>query len=92
MTKYVIGTFGLMDTPLTPAAKGLRSVAHYLRGITVEDLRRERLQIINATPEDIRALAEPMRAALDQNNICVIGNEEKIRSDKDIFKNTCNIK
>ncbi|MGN0170062.1 MAG: insulinase family protein [Lachnospiraceae bacterium] len=91
MTKYVIGTFGLMDTPLTPAAKGIRSASHYLRGITMEDLRKERLQIINATPEDIRALAEPMRAALSQNHICVVGNEEKIRSAKDIFYSICTI-
>ena len=92
MTKYVIGTFGAMDTPLNPSAKGMRSAAMYLRGITIEELRRERLQIINATVEDIRALAEPMRAALEQNNICVIGNEENIKAAKEIFMSIKNMK
>lgn len=91
MTKYVIGTIGAMDTPLTPCAKGIRSTGMYIRGISYEDLQRERLQVINATVEDIRALAEPMRAALAQHNICVVGSEEKIKEDKDLFSKTCNL-
>lgn len=91
MTKYVIGTIGAMDMPLNPCAKGLRSTGMYLRGITIDDLRRERLQVINATVEDIRALAEPMRAALQQNNICVVGSEDKIKEDKELFSTVCNL-
>lgn len=91
MTKYVIGTIGMMDTPLTPSAKGLRSASLYLRGISYEFLQKTRLQVLNATVEDIHAMAAPMRAALDQHNICVIGNEESIKEAKDTFQTIKNI-
>ena len=34
MTKYIIGTVSDMDTPLNPAAKGMRSVSAYLTNIS----------------------------------------------------------
>ncbi len=92
MTKYVIGAFGAIDTPMNPSAKGMRSAGLYLRGITMEELRKERLQAINATVEDIKALAAPMRAILEQENICVVGNEENIKNEKDTFMSIRNIK
>ena len=41
--------------------------------------------------EDIKALAHPVRAALEQGNICVVGNEDKIQEAKDLFKNIVNL-
>ncbi len=40
----------------------------------------------NATCEQIRALASQIRAVLDQQNLCVIGNEQKIRESKELFE------
>ena len=34
MTKYIIGTFSALDTPMNPEAKGSRSLSAYLEGIT----------------------------------------------------------
>ena len=85
MTKYVIGTIGNIDTPRTPAQEGSRDIAHYLSVLTDEDIQKTRDQILDATVEDIRALASPVRAAMDQNHLCVIGNEDKVRAAAALF-------
>ncbi len=85
MTKYVIGTIGNIDTPRTPAQEGSRDIAHYLSVLTDEDIQKTRDQILDAGVEDIRALASPVRAAMDQNHLCVIGNEDKVRAAAALF-------
>ena len=85
MTKYVIGTVSDMDTPLTPAGKGRRCLNAYMSGLTVEAMQRERDEVLSADQEDIRALAPLMRAVLDQDCICVLGNEEKLKASSDMF-------
>ena len=52
--------------------KGRRSLGAYFSGITDEDVQRERDEILQAQPEQIRALAPLMRAVLGQENLCVI--------------------
>ena len=49
-------------------------------------MQKERDEILNATCEQIRALASQIRAVLDQQNLCVIGNEQKIRESKELFE------
>lgn len=85
MTKYVIGTVSGMDTPLNPKAQGRRGLTAYLSGLTEEMLKKERMQVIQASAGDIRALSAPLETALSDDNICVIGNEEMIKKDKDLF-------
>ncbi len=91
MTKYIIGTFSSVDAPLTPAAKTSRSATAYLTGVTDEMLKWERAEILNATGEDIRGLAGIVRAVLKENALCVIGNEEKINQEKDLFREIKNL-
>lgn len=85
MTKYIIGTVSELDTPMTPSSKGVLSLEAWFSGITEEDLKKERMQILNAQPEDIRALGDVVACVLDQNRICVIGSEEKIEQEKELF-------
>lgn len=85
MTKYIIGTFSNLDTPLNPEAKGARSMAAYLQGLEYKQIQREREEILNATAEDVNELADLVQAVLDDNNICVIGNENIIHHDEEIF-------
>lgn len=88
MTKYIIGTVSEMDAPLTPAAKGTRALIARLTGVAQEDLQRERDEVVGATPKDIRGLADLARAVLSQENLCVIGNEEAILSERELFEKT----
>lgn len=86
MTKYIIGTISNIDRPLTPAQKGERAVGAYLSKISYEEMQKERQEVLNTTDEDIRNLAELVRSALKQDYICVLGNENKLKEDKDLFK------
>ena len=85
MTKYVIGTISGMDTPLNPSANGSRSMHAWINGISQEQLQREREQVLEVTEQDIQNLAPLTRAVLSQNYLCVLGNEDRIEADKELF-------
>ncbi len=85
MTKYIIGTISDLDTPLNPSAKGSRSLSAYLTGVTYADVQKERDEVINAEPENIRALADLIEAVLSDHNLCVIGNEDAVKKEKALF-------
>ena len=84
MTKYVIGTISGKDVPKTPQ-KGSVSKTAYFCGVTEEMLQKERDQILNASVEDIRALAEIIEAVLAADQICVVGSESKVSEASDIL-------
>ena len=75
MTKYIIGTISELDVPLSPMAKGARSLSAYLSRVTEADFQKERDQILDAGQESIRSLEAHVRAVLGQQNLCVIGGE-----------------
>lgn len=85
MTKYIIGTISELDIPKNPSAKGARSFDAYIRGISEEKLKAERAAIIDANEDSIRALADITKAVLDEGYFCVVGSEEKINANKDMF-------
>jgi hypothetical protein len=85
MTKYVIGAISDTDAPLTPAVRGSRNLSAYLSGVTDEMVQKERNEILDVTQEDIRALADIVKPVLDTGALCVIGNEEQIKADSEMF-------
>lgn len=85
MTQAVIGTISELDIPMNPAAKALRAMSAYLTRQTVEELQAERDQILDATAEDIRALAGHIRAFLSDECLCVVGNAKKIEEERANF-------
>ena len=87
MTKYVIGTLSRIDVPLTPSMRGDRALSRYFANSSIDVLQQRRNQLLQTTAADIRALAQMVRALMDDNNLCVIGSEAKIRDDGKIFSN-----
>lgn len=85
MTQYIIGTCSEMDAPRTAEGKGRYSRSVYMSGITHEMLQKARDEVLNATPEDIRGLAAYIRAFMDEDCFCVVGNEQKIKAEEDKF-------
>lgn len=85
MTKYVIGTVSGMDTPLTPAMEGARSLAAALGRTSLAQLQKERDEVLSAGEADIRALAPLVEAVLEQGYLCVVGNEDRLREDAELF-------
>ena len=91
MTKYIIGAISDMDIPLNPYAKGSRGLAAYLSHDTFESVQKERDEVLHTTKADIAALSKYVEAILSQNNICVLGSEEKIEAQKQLFQQVENL-
>lgn len=85
MIKYIIGAISELDTPMNPSAKASNSLGAYLSHISYKDIQKERDEVLNANITEIRKLADPIRAVLEQDYLCVVGNDAKIESNKDIF-------
>jgi presequence protease len=85
MTKYIIGTVSRLDLPLTPFMKGERAIENYMRKITPEDLQKEREEILSTKQEDMRALADMVLELMKRQSYCVLGNEMKIKENKQLF-------
>ena len=90
MTKYIIGTMSNIDQPLTPSAKGERSMNLYMGKVSAEMIQAERREILEAGQEDIRRLARVVEAVLAADQLCVIGSEEKLEEDKELFETLTN--
>ncbi|MDR0391383.1 MAG: insulinase family protein [Planctomycetaceae bacterium] len=88
LTKAIIATIGSLDKPLTPSEKGRRVIAMQFSNLTQEDIQRERDEVLSTTITDLRKFANMFREGMKQNNICVFGNEEKIKKNNSLFKNS----
>lgn len=90
MNKYIIGTMSNLDQPMTPSAKGDRSMNLYMNHVSAEMIREERNQVLDATQDDIRSLARVVEAMMKADQICVIGSEDRIEENKDMFESVTN--
>ena len=88
MLKYIIGAVGNFDYPKSASNKGNFALTSYLQGLTEEDYKREKKELIDATKEDIKKIKAYIEAIINQNNLCVIGNLQKIEENKELFKET----
>jgi len=85
LTQYLIGAISDLDVPMNPAAVGLFSLSAYMTGLTQEMLQKEREELIGADAEDIRGLAEYIKAFMKDDFLCVVGNAEKVKEVQEIF-------
>ena len=86
MTRYIIGTVSNLDYPLTPSQKGDMAFKWFLEQTTKQQLQQERDAVLTTTAADIRGMSDDMAKILDQKTYCVYGNEEKLKSNKALFK------
>lgn len=84
--KTLIGTFSTLDRPLSVAQKGSIAFSRYFTHVTQEKVQRLRDQILQATPEKIRAFAKTMDEIMQQDIHVVIGNGQRIEENKEQFK------
>ena len=85
MTKYIIGAVSALDQPMTPFIYGRYCLSSYLMGLTEESLQKERDQVLDAKPEDIRRMADYLDALMAAAAICVVGSDAKIRENAELF-------
>jgi len=85
MEKFIIGSVGQLYKPLTPDRKGEKAVSDYICNVTQEDIQRERDELLSTTNQDIRNYAAMIKAGMNENYCCTVGNEGKINENKVIF-------
>ncbi len=85
VTQFIIGAISELDTPMTPAAKGLYSMGGYLTGLSMERVQKEREELLATTRETLCGLYKYVQAFMDGEYLCVIGNGEKIKENKELF-------
>lgn len=86
MVRYIIGTIARIDRPLTPSQKGNVAVHNFFQKATKEDQQKDREAILATTVEDVKNMKKMVEDILAQDAFCVYGNEEKIQSEKNLFK------
>jgi len=91
MTRFIIGTIARMDRPTTASQRGSIAVSRYFNNTSLEELQAERTDVLNTKLEDIKGFEGMIKEILEQDIICVYGNEDKIKSNKDIFDETFNV-
>ncbi len=91
LLKYKIGAIGGLDIVMHVSDKGSKAQSNYLQGNTYELQTKIRKEAIHATQQDITALAPLFEEALALDNLCVIGNTNKIDSNSKLFKEIRNL-
>ncbi len=91
MTRYIIGTISRMDRPMTPSQEGNLAVQYYFEKTTPEELKAEREAVLSTTADDIKGMKKMVADVLDQDAICVYGNDEKVDDNADLFGNVINL-
>ena len=65
--------------------KGLFSPDREIVYLIMDYVEKELEEILDADQEAIRALAPLTRAVLEQEHICVVGNENRLKEEKELF-------
>ncbi len=85
--QYIIGAISDLDTPKTPSAKGAYGLTAYMCNAKMENIQKNRDELLSTTKETIRSLAEYVDAFMSDECICVIGSSDKIEESRDMFDN-----
>ncbi len=91
MTKYIIGAISEKDMPLSPSAQGIRSMTAYFANYDFEEEQKERDELLGADEQVIRSLAAYIDAFMASGQLCVIGSEEKMQEQRELFDHMENL-
>ena len=83
--QYIIGAISDLDTPKTPSAKGAYGLTAFLCNAKMENIQKNRDELLGTTKETIRGLADYVDAFMSDECLCVIGSAEKIEESKELF-------
>lgn len=85
LTGYIIGAIGELDTPRSPAMEGDRAMGDYLKRIPTSDTQKFRDELLSVTEEDIHDFAGCIEEIIKNGNLCVVGSESAINTNKELF-------
>lgn len=86
LSRFIIGTIAKVDHPLNARMKGNAADNAYFQGITEDERKQRRAEILSTRLSDIHAAAEIFDRLVDQESVCVVGNERIIAKDSTEFE------
>ncbi len=84
LTGFIIGAVAGTEPLLTARMKGATANTEYWAGVTAEDLRAWRRQLLNATAEDLIVFADVLEKVLAQGGVCVVGGKPQLDACPDL--------
>lgn len=87
LTTFIIGTISRIDPATTPHMKGQIATSRFISNLTQEDIQRNRDEILSTRVKDIKNCIDILESSMKQNYICALGNENKIRENRELFNN-----
>ncbi len=88
MRRFIIGTISNMDRPRSPSQEGRTALSYYLTHTSKKEVQTVRNAVLSTTVQDIRGMGGFVEKILNESALCVYGNEDKIRSQQQLFKET----
>ncbi|MHC1747650.1 MAG: insulinase family protein [Cellulosilyticaceae bacterium] len=85
LLKYIIGTVGGLDYPLTMEQQSERNLTYYVCGVTFEMLQKERAEVLGTTLKDLHEMGKIFDVLKKAKTYCVIGSQSKIRQHEKLF-------
>ena len=86
MDKYILGTLQELDAPKVGQLAHSTALGNYMTGFTKATQQKLRAEAIAADAKAIRAKAALANAICEKHYICTVGNSEKIKAAKELFK------
>ena len=86
ITQFIIGAISELDIPMTPQTKGSYSLGGYMTHMSMERMQKERDELLGITAETLRGLHRYVEAFMEEDCLCVVGNGDKIKENKEMFK------
>lgn len=92
LTTFIIGTISRIDPATTPHMKGQIATNRYISHISQDDVQRNRDEILGTKLKDIKDSVALLDSSMNENYLCVLGNENMIRNNKELFNNLVQLK
>ncbi len=85
LLKYIIGSLGGQDVPLTPRGRQDIGAHYYFTGLTYEEVCRNRQEVLNTTSEQLKSFAPMIRKCLNQGYRGALAGETKAKECAELF-------
>ncbi|WKY48671.1 insulinase family protein [Eubacteriaceae bacterium ES3] len=92
LEKYIIGSISNKDVPISVYVKGEVADNFYFSNVSWEDQQKERDEILGTSLDDLKAFISMIEEILEKHIICVLGSEEVIKQETDLFMEVRSIK
>ncbi len=85
LKKYIIGTTNQFNPPLTAYGSGMVALSRHFSGLTQEEVEKNLEEVLRTDFEQLKSKADQMSAALKDAKHCVLGSDEAIKKNREIF-------